>query len=846
MNIFWDRPVPNLFPSVVEGSSSSSIDPDGLCGLSEDVGIGGGSSSSFNFDLNASDGNVGVAARNNGGEDLLGNLFNSASSTAAADSQNSINQQGHAVGSRLMETGTYAAASGANGEYFGYGTRRSRLERHHNHVATGTAKTNDNGESGKISPVFSNRYTNLNKTTPSSSTIHGRSSTIARDSSSSFVASCFGLPSPLTNACLGRDSSRDHVAAPSNIGKKNFLFIDSNNNKGIFGSGNGIYTNAGRCHETTRTQVNVQPRRDTSRSSSTESTASSSISTPVSSSSSRSASPSVVSGTIKLDNETLHAQELNGLTHTERERLYEQIHGVRRTDSGSDGRKRSTFEHDKEHDVEFQNDCLNTMEIELSKMRNRYEYNLAHFLAPSVVKNRDFRLMFLRSENYHPRKAAKRLILHHQYKAILWGMDKVATRITYDDLSEDDKTALHAGSIQILPLKDTAGRTIFLFAPKFDRWITWKNQLRALWYLLMTALEYNPELQIDGLVGIFYFTGFTIEDRKSNSSDIPRNAYLIRDGIPFRVASLHWCLSDPRTAVILNLVRTMAGKDFRLRFRHHIGTHMEVRYALLSFGIPREILPIDENGNLDPSQFQHYVSKLQEKEVQDRMVAEEEGGHVHQQQGNQLLSTPLSASSGKDKDKGTINIRSKNGINPDDDGRRKLVAIATNKDVLFGRGKPYQVHPGNVRLAELIEERQMEYNAANRQRKTDISWEIVEAIVNNGGRFMKKSNEDVTSSSKSKKKPKADTEKLKSTSNKKKRDVVVKNEVVDVDDDMWEQVSFAIAREKVAHGFRTPNRGSTTDGGQTTSAVGAGSCGDDVSSKSSRKKKLKTSTVDLK
>ena len=844
--------MPNLFPSIVEGSSSSSIDPDVLGGLSQDVGIGGGSSSSFNFDLNASDGNVGAEERyidNNEEEDLFGGPFNSASSTAAAtDSQNKINQQGYVVGNRSMETGTFAAASGAHGDHFGNGMKRSRLECHHNHVAPETATTNDNGESGKISPVFSNLFTNPNKTTSSRSTIiQGRSSTLARDSSSSFVASCFGLPSPLTNACLGRDSIRDQVDTPSNITKKNFLFID-NNSRGLLSTGKSMYSNAAPIDATTRTHAhNVLPRRDTSRSSSTESTASSSISTPpVSSSSSRSASPSVVSGTIKLDNETLHAQELSGLTHAERERLYEQIHGVRRSDNGTDGRKRCTFEHDREHDVEFQNDCLNTMEIELSKMRNRYEYNLAHFLAPSVVKNRDFRLMFLRSENYHPRKAAKRLILHHQYKAILWGMDKVATRITYDDLSEDDKTALHAGSIQILPLKDTAGRTIFLFAPKFDRWITWKNQLRALWYLLMTALEYNPELQIDGLVGIFYFTGFTIEDRKSNSSDIPRNAYLIRDGIPFRVASLHWCLSDPRTAVILNLVRTMAGKDFRLRFRHHIGTHMEVRYALLSFGIPREILPIDENGNLDPSQFQHYVSKLQEKEVQDRMVAEEEGGHVHQQQGNQLLSTPLSASSGKDKDKGTINIRSKNGINPDDDGRRKLVAIATNKDVLFGRGKPYQVHPGNVRLAELIEERQMEYNAANRQRKTDISWEIVEAIVNNGGRFMKKSNEDVTSSSKSKKKPKADTEKLKSTSNKKKRDVVVKNEVVDVDDDMWEQVSFAIAREKVAHGFRTPNRGSTTDGGQTTSAVGAGSCGDDVSSKSSRKKKLKTSTVDLK
>ena len=64
-------------------------------------------------------------------------------------------------------------------------------------------------------------------------------------------------------------------------------------------------------------------------------------------------------------------------------------------------------------------------------MRNRYEYNLAHFLAPSVVKDRTFRLMFLRAENYNPRTAARRIIKHFEYKATIWGNEKVATKINY-------------------------------------------------------------------------------------------------------------------------------------------------------------------------------------------------------------------------------------------------------------------------------------------------------------------------------------------------------------------------------------------------------------------------------
>ena len=65
--------------------------------------------------------------------------------------------------------------------------------------------------------------------------------------------------------------------------------------------------------------------------------------------------------------------------------------------------------------------------------------------------------------------------------------------------------------------------------------------------------------------------------------------------------------------------------------------------------------------------------------------------------------------------------------------------ILDRDTVLFGRGKPSQKHPGNLRLAKLIEERQVEYHQADKTRKVKLSWEIVKLVrEDKGGRFLEK------------------------------------------------------------------------------------------------------------
>ena len=63
-------------------------------------------------------------------------------------------------------------------------------------------------------------------------------------------------------------------------------------------------------------------------------------------------------------------------------------------------------------------------------------------------------------------------------------------------------------------------------------------------------------------------------------------------------------------------------------------------------------------------------------------------------------------------------------------------------DVLFGRGKPFQVHPGNVRLHQLVDERKHVYTMSRRDDKTMIATSIVDLIKREGGRFLRQYKND--------------------------------------------------------------------------------------------------------
>ena len=72
---------------------------------------------------------------------------------------------------------------------------------------------------------------------------------------------------------------------------------------------------------------------------------------------------------------------------------------------------------------------------------------------------------------------------------------------------------------------------------------------------------------------------------------------------------------------------------------------------------------------------------------------------------------------------------------PDED----LVIVPSQTDVLLGRGKPIQFHPGNVRLALIVETLLNNYDdSAKRKEKTKLAEQTVDKMVNAGVRFLTK------------------------------------------------------------------------------------------------------------
>jgi hypothetical protein len=117
----------------------------------------------------------------------------------------------------------------------------------------------------------------------------------------------------------------------------------------------------------------------------------------------------------------------------------------------------------------------------------------------------------------------------------------------------------------------------------------------------------------------------------------------------------------------MSLVLKGASLFNRARLRAHCGTHLECEYSLLSFGVPTHLLPFTLEGELKMENHKKWVQR--------RIVKE----HELRQSG---------VFSG--------------------------IELPRRNDVLLGKGKPSQNHPGNQRLHELVKIYLEEYNLNSR------------------------------------------------------------------------------------------------------------------------------------
>lgn len=135
-------------------------------------------------------------------------------------------------------------------------------------------------------------------------------------------------------------------------------------------------------------------------------------------------------------------------------------------------------------------------------------------------------------------------------------------------------------------------------------------------------------------------------------------------------------------------------------FQIFSGTPQEVIYELMTFGVPREILPIDADGNMSPSLFHVWLDMRAEREQAIRDGYSLSGNNHKVEMEGVLVPGPI--------------------------------------DVLMGRGKAIESSPGNNHLRFLISSHYSKYDDAARCEKNVVCLWILGMIQEKGGKFLKK------------------------------------------------------------------------------------------------------------
>ena len=217
-------------------------------------------------------------------------------------------------------------------------------------------------------------------------------------------------------------------------------------------------------------------------------------------------------------------QELNELSVHERNQIYEEVHAI------------ATIQ--KEPTGPELDQLVSKMQTRVSSIRRkRTAYDKAAFIRPDFVNDRAFQLRFLRSENFDPHKAAQKLIKHFECKRELFGDAKLVEEITLEDLTTEDMECLLSGANQILPTKDSAGRTVMVVNHNYYNFKHWRHLFRVVWYLGQVALE-DETMQTQGFVLII--VDIRPHRYEFDFSGMVRNVHWL-DGIPSRLSAFHYC-----------------------------------------------------------------------------------------------------------------------------------------------------------------------------------------------------------------------------------------------------------------------------------------------------------------
>jgi hypothetical protein len=396
--------------------------------------------------------------------------------------------------------------------------------------------------------------------------------------------------------------------------------------------------------------------------------------------------------------DTALANEIASLNIMDHDKVSFDVHGLDRVEDNEEP------EQLQEKFSEFNNEMKKLLSCEKNTATTAAMKEVLE-LYPDFVEDKI--LMFLRSVRFNAKSAARKMVNHFQEKKDKFGNgDGVMGRdVELSDLSRADMNILESGMLQVLPIRDTAGRFIFVVRPAMLYRLKERGEgggkVGKVWFYIFSKLLKDEEFQKKGMVMILYMVGLSNSKFPVASIICPR-----RKAIPYKINAIHICYDDNNTRPLIAMQKLyFLSKCDRARLRSHFGDHNEAIFKLQTYGIPVNNNYIQPDGYVSLKFHQEWVMMQKFKENQNLPV-------VH--------STIIS-----------------NNVEADDDDYAENITVGQN-DVLFGKHKQIREHPGNRDFCILVQTYQVEYEQATKFGKTAIAERIVSLIhAEYGGRFLK-------------------------------------------------------------------------------------------------------------
>mmetsp|Transcript_35772 Transcript_35772/g.86535 ORF Transcript_35772/g.86535 Transcript_35772/m.86535 type:complete len:489 (+) Transcript_35772:75-1541(+) len=415
------------------------------------------------------------------------------------------------------------------------------------------------------------------------------------------------------------------------------------------------------------------------------------------------------------DTEDLLASELDKLSMKERSEAYDDVHCV--------------GEELKETPGMIQKSLLEFDEA-VRQERNAF-YELALNQNRAFVEDPSFRLKFLRANMHNVGKSVRHMMKFLKYKAQYFGQDKLARDITLADLNEEDMELMLSGLFHIQEGRDRMGRVVFYMLSKMMGRFKPETTFRVCYFIRFNILLSLPDVQTKGTVEVYFDNSDPGKNLPLPKRDTLTNLMDATTSIPYRNSATHFCIlkAANRSLVMHNFLLAMSvsflPSYFRARTRVHYGTNMELQYQLRSYGIPIDTFPLDMDGNIRGSIINLWFFNHQEQLRTGVSPWQSHVPGVGENEANR--SSPISSVAPPT----TVEVP-----------REKFCTTTafitpSDGDVLSGRGRFFQNHPGNVRFREFVEQHSNEYDKLERHQRMIFTTKLTHILHARNVRFVK-------------------------------------------------------------------------------------------------------------